>query len=97
MTAEQVDGVARARLIHAGLGERFLHRTGHGIGLDVHEDPYIVEGNATPLVAGHAFSIEPGVYPSGRWGIRLEDIVVATAEGPLACNQADHGLVVVDA
>lgn len=94
-TCESVDRVARQTLADAGYGEWFIHRTGHGIGVEEHEDPYIVEGNATPLVAGHAFSIEPGVYVPGEWGIRLEDIVVATADGPLACNTADHGLVVV--
>ena len=72
----------------AGYGEQFIHRTGHGIGLFEHEDPYIVEGNAVPLEAGHAFSIEPGIYVEGRWGARLEDIVVATDDGPLA---AEHG------
>lgn len=96
-TCESVDRIARQHLVDAGWGEWFIHRTGHGIGIEEHEDPYIVEGNATPLTAGHAFSIEPGVYLPGRWGIRLEDIVVATDEGPLACNRADHGLVVVDA
>lgn len=96
-TCESVDRIARQHLVDAGWGEWFIHRTGHGIGIEEHEDPYIVEGNDTPLVAGHAFSIEPGVYPADRWGIRLEDIVVATADGPVPCNRADHGLVVVDA
>jgi len=96
-SCEDVDRVARRHLVEAGWGQWFIHRTGHGIGIEEHEDPYIVEGNAVPLQAGHAFSIEPGVYPSGRWGIRLEDIVVATDDGPLPCNLADHGLVVVDA
>jgi len=96
-SCEDVDRVARRHLVDAGWGDWFIHRTGHGIGIEEHEDPYIVEGNATPLEAGHAFSIEPGVYPAGRWGIRLEDIVVATDDGPLPCNRADHSLVVVDA
>jgi len=95
-TCEAVDRIARQHLVDAGWGEWFIHRTGHGIGIEEHEDPYIVEGNGTPLVAGHAFSVEPGVYP-GAWGIRLEDIVVATDDGPLPCNRADHSLVVVDA
>jgi len=94
---QDVDRAARTRLSEAGWAERFIHRTGHGIGIEEHEDPYIVEGNAAPLAAGHAFSVEPGVYVPGRWGIRLEDIVVATDDGPLACNRADHDLVVVDA
>ena len=96
-SCEAVDRVARQHLTDAGWGEWFIHRTGHGIGIEEHEDPYIVEGNAEPLQAGHAFSVEPGVYLPGRWGIRLEDIVIAADDGPLACNEADHGLVVVDA
>ncbi len=96
-TCESVDRIARQHLVDAGWGEWFIHRTGHGIGIEEHEDPYIVEGNATPLAPGHAFSVEPGVYLPGRWGIRLEDIVVASDDGPVACNRADHGLVVVDA
>ena len=60
----------------------FIHRTGHGIGMEEHEDPYIVEGNGLPLEPGHAFSVEPGIYVPGRWGMRLEDIVVATDAGP---------------
>ena len=75
----------------------FIHRIGHGIGIEEHEDPYIVAGNATPLVAGHAFSVEPGIYLSGRFGARIEDVVIATEDGPLACNQADHRLAVVEA
>ena len=96
-SCEAVDSVARDALTEAGWGEWFIHRTGHGIGIEEHEDPYIVQGNGEPLQAGHAFSVEPGVYLPGRWGIRLEDIVVATDAGPLACNATDHDLVVVDA
>ncbi len=77
--------------------DHFFHRTGHGIGVEEHEDPYIVAGNDVPLVAGNAFSIEPGIYVEGRWGARLEDIVVATAAGPRSLNVANHDLVVVDA
>ena len=95
VTAEQVDATARARLTDAGLGERFLHRTGHGIGLDVHEDPYIVGGNALPLEAGMAFSVEPGVYLAGEWGARIEDIVVVTAEGCERLNTRPRDLVVL--
>ena len=97
VTCESVDEVARRVLTEAGWGQWFIHRTGHGIGIEEHEDPYIVEGNRDPLEAGHAFSVEPGVYVPGRWGIRLEDIVIATDDGPLPCNAADHSLVVVDA
>ncbi len=92
-----VDAAARRRIADAGLGDRFVHRTGHGIGLEEHEDPYLVEGNEEPLVAGHAFSVEPGIYLPGRTGLRLEDIVVATDAGPEPLNTAAHGLVVVEA
>jgi Xaa-Pro aminopeptidase len=93
---EEVDAVARRIIAEAGYGDRFVHRTGHGIGVEEHEDPYVVAGNATPLVAGHAFSVEPGIYAPGAWGLRLEDIVVAADAGPDPLNRADHALVVVD-
>jgi Xaa-Pro aminopeptidase len=95
-TCEAVDAAARSVIAAAGRGAEFIHRTGHGIGIEEHEDPYIVEGNDTRLVPGHAFSVEPGIYVDGRWGARLEDIVVATEAGPEALNTADHDLVVVD-
>ncbi len=94
---EEIDGAARRRITEGGHGPDFIHRTGHGIGLEAHEDPYLVLGNTEPLVAGHAFSIEPGIYLEGRWGLRLEDIVVATGDGPDPLNLADHDLVVVEA
>jgi len=94
---EHVDRAARDVITAAGFGEYFIHRTGHGIGMEEHEDPYIVAGNTRPLEPGHAFSIEPGIYVPGRWGMRLEDIVVATAAGPDALNTADHDLISVDA
>jgi Xaa-Pro aminopeptidase len=94
---EDVDGVARRVITEGGYGDYFIHRTGHGIGVEEHEDPYIVAGNCTALVPGHAFSIEPGIYVPGRWGARLEDIVVAADAGPDALNIVDHELVVVDA
>lgn len=93
----EVDATARRIISDAGYGDRFIHRTGHGIGVEEHEDPYIVAGNDTPLAAGHAFSIEPGIYVPGRFGLRLEDIVVASDSGPDPLNEADHTLVVVDA
>lgn len=93
---EAVDAAAREPIAAAGYGDRFIHRTGHGIGVEEHEDPYIVEGNRDPLEVGHAFSVEPGIYTPGAWGLRLEDIVVATDAGPLALNKADHALVVLD-
>lgn len=93
---EEVDRAARRIITAAGYGEYFFHRTGHGIGMDAHEDPYIVEGNSLPLAAGHAFSVEPGIYLDGRWGMRLEDIVVATDDGPVPMNTANHDLVALD-
>jgi Xaa-Pro aminopeptidase len=93
---EEVDATARRIIDAAGFGDRFIHRTGHGIGMEEHEDPYIVEGNRVPLAAGHAFSVEPGIYVAGAWGLRLEDIVVATDGGPRPLNQVDHQLVEID-
>ena len=95
-TGAEVDAVARGRIAAAGLGEHFVHRTGHGIGVEEHEEPYIVATNHEPLEVGHAFSVEPGIYLPGRWGLRLEDIVVVTDEGPRRLNRADHELVVLD-
>jgi D-alanyl-D-alanine dipeptidase len=95
VTAEQVDAAARNVLTAAGLGEYFVHRTGHGIGLSVHEEPYIVAGNDLPLVAGMAFSVEPGIYFPGRWGARIEDIVIVTEHGAEAVNNRPHELIVV--
>jgi Xaa-Pro aminopeptidase len=94
--AQEVDRTARRRIAEGGYGDFFIHRTGHGIGMEEHEDPYVVEGNAVPLVPGHAFSVEPGVYLPGRYGVRIEDIVVVDVNGPVALNQADHGLAVVE-
>lgn len=91
----QVDRAARQIIEEAGYGEYFVHRTGHGIGLEEHEDPYIVDGNDLALEHGHAFSIEPGIYIPGRWGMRLEDIVVATDDGPVSMNNSDHRLLSV--
>jgi len=97
VTCESVDSVTRAVLDDAGWGEWFVHRTGHGIGMEEHEDPYMVSGNTEPIAAGHAYSVEPGIYVPNKWGMRLEDIVVATENGPRALNNANHDLVVVDA
>jgi Xaa-Pro aminopeptidase len=94
---EDVDGVARRLITEGGYGPNFIHRTGHGIGIEEHEDPYIVGGNCEALAPGHAFSVEPGIYFQGKWGARLEDIVVAAVDGPDALNTVDHSLVVVDA
>jgi Xaa-Pro aminopeptidase len=95
--AEDVDAVTRSVIADAGYGEYFIHRTGHGIGIDEHEEPYIVKGNSTLLAAGNAFSIEPGIYLPGRFGMRIEDIVVATPDGPERLNAADHSLGIVSA
>lgn len=92
---QEVDRVTRRVIEQAGYGEFFVHRTGHGIGMEEHEDPYMVEGNELPLAGGHAFSVEPGIYVPGKWGMRLEDIVVATEHGPDPMNHADHRLAVV--
>lgn len=96
VTCEAVDEAARRVLTDAGLGQAFVHRTGHGIGLSTHEEPYIVAGNTTKLEPGFAFSIEPGFYLAGRFGARIEDIVIATADGVVSCNNETHDLVVVD-
>jgi Xaa-Pro aminopeptidase len=94
---EDVDGVARRTITEGGYGPYFVHRTGHGIGLEEHEDPYLVGGNCEPLAPGHAFSVEPGIYVPDRWGARIEDIVVATTAGPEPLNVVDHDLAVVEA
>src|SRR4051794_34305153 len=92
---EDVDGVARRVITDGGYGPQFIHRTGHGIGIEEHEDPYIVGGNCEALAPGHAFSIEPGIYEPGLWGARIEDIVVATDNGPDELNTVNHELVIV--
>ena len=85
----------RDLLTKAGYGAEFLHRTGHGIGLDGHEDPYLVAGNDRPLEPGMAFSIEPGVYRAGRHGARIEDIVVCTDQGADRMNTLPTDLIVL--
>lgn len=97
VTAEQIDAAARDVLAAEGLGEAFVHRTGHGIGLSVHEEPYIVAGNDLPLEVGMAFSVEPGIYFPGQWGARIEDIVIVTEDGAESVNNRPHDLVVVPA
>jgi D-alanyl-D-alanine dipeptidase len=93
--AEEIDRAARAVLDAEGYGERFIHRTGHGIGLEVHEPPYMVEGDATILEPGMTFSVEPGVYLEGRFGIRIEDIVAVTPQGVERLNRSSRDLQVV--
>ena len=95
VSAESIDAAARDVIAAAGFGDFFIHRTGHGIGLDVHEEPYIVGGNGLLLEPGMAFSVEPGIYQPGRWGARIEDIVVVTEDGVEPMNQQPHDLVVL--
>jgi len=92
---EAIDAVARRRITDAGYGPQFFHRTGHGIGLEGHEEPYIVAGNAEPLAEGMAFSVEPGIYLEGRFGARIEDIVVCGASGPDPLNELARDLLIV--
>jgi Xaa-Pro aminopeptidase len=92
---EDLDAVARDLIRAAGRGDEFIHRLGHGIGLEAHEAPYLVAGNREPIRPGMAFSIEPGVYEAGRWGARVEDIVVCGDDGPIVLNEAGRDLVVV--
>lgn len=92
---QQVDRVVRGVIADAGFGEWFVHRTGHGIGLDVHEEPYLVEGNALQLEPGMAFSIEPGIYLPGEFGVRIEDIVICGEDGPVTLNNSTRALVEV--
>ncbi|MDQ3485361.1 MAG: Xaa-Pro peptidase family protein [Actinomycetota bacterium] len=95
VTAESVDRVGRTLIDDAGYGQYFVHRTGHGIGLDTHEEPYIVEGNTLVLEPGMAFSIEPGIYLPGRHGARIEDIVVTTDDGIERLNTTPRSITVV--
>ncbi|HVE99635.1 MAG TPA: Xaa-Pro peptidase family protein [Mycobacteriales bacterium] len=95
VTCEQVDAAARDVIADAGFGEYFIHRTGHGIGLEEHEEPYIVAGNTEPLEPGFAFSVEPGIYLPGRYGARIEDIVVCTETGVERLNHVTRDLVVL--
>ncbi len=89
---EDVDRAARRVITDAGYGERFIHRTGHGIGLTVHEPPYMIEGETRPLAPGMCFSVEPGIYLAGRFGVRIEDIVTVTEAGGRRLNNASREL-----
>ena len=92
---QEIDRAARKVIADAGFDEFFIHRTGHGIGLEVHEHPYIVEGNEEKLVPGMTFSVEPGIYIPGQFGVRIEDIVACADNGADSLNRADRGLIVV--
>lgn len=96
VAAQEIDRVTRDVLNAAGLGEHFIHRTGHGIGIDVHEPPWIMAGNETLLEPGMTFSVEPGVYLPGHFGIRIEDIVAVTDTGGRTLTGFDHALVIKD-
>jgi Xaa-Pro aminopeptidase len=96
LPAEEVDVAARRMIEDAGYGGAFIHRTGHGIGLEEHEDPYLVAGNTEPLEVGMCFSIEPGIYLEGRFGVRIEDIVALGPDGPVRLNHAERDLAVLD-
>jgi Xaa-Pro aminopeptidase len=95
ITASSVDRVAREIISEAGYGEFFIHRTGHGIGMETHEDPYIIDGNEEVLEPGMAFSVEPGIYLPDRWGARIEDIVIVTDEGGERLNTTATDLYLV--
>jgi len=92
---QEIDRVPRAVITDAGYGEYFIHRTGHGIGLTTHEPPYMVEGETQPLQPGMCFSIEPGIYLPGRFGVRIEDIVTVTEDGGRRLNTTPHELRIV--
>src|SRR5829696_6941292 len=92
---QEIDRAARRVLTQAGYGDAFIHRTGHGLGLSVHEEPYLVEGNTLPLAEGMVFSDEPGVYLPGQFGIRIEDTVACTADGGRRLNEATRTLMVM--
>ncbi|MEU3255497.1 aminopeptidase P family protein [Streptomyces sp. NPDC006997] len=96
VACQEVDRAARAVITDAGYGAYFIHRTGHGIGVTTHEPPYMIEGEELPLVPGMCFSVEPGVYLPGRFGVRIEDIVVVTEDGGRRLNDTTREMVVVD-
>ncbi|GAA0623261.1 aminopeptidase P family protein [Streptomyces crystallinus] len=93
---QDVDRAARAVIEEAGYGEYFIHRTGHGIGVTTHEPPYMIEGEEQPLVPGMCFSVEPGIYLPGRFGVRIEDIVTVTENGGRSFNNTAREMAIVD-
>ncbi|MFE2373180.1 M24 family metallopeptidase [Streptomyces sp. NPDC059398] len=96
VACQEIDRAARAVITQAGYGERFIHRTGHGIGVTTHEPPYMIEGEEQPLVPGMCFSVEPGIYLPGRFGVRIEDIVTVTEDGGRRLNTTRRELAVVE-
>jgi Xaa-Pro aminopeptidase len=96
VACEELDRTARDLITKEGFGENFIHRVGHGLGMDVHEEPYLVGGNKTPLEAGMVFSDEPGIYIEGEFGVRIEDSVVVTKDGGKRLNEASRELTVMD-
>ena len=96
VSCQEIDRAARKIITDAGYGEQFIHRTGHGIGVTTHEPPYMVEGEEQLLVQGMCFSVEPGIYLAGEFGVRIEDIVTVTSDGGQRLNNTDRGLLVVE-
>jgi Xaa-Pro aminopeptidase len=96
VACQEVDRAARAVITEAGYGDYFIHRTGHGIGVTTHEPPYMIEGEEQPMVPGMCFSVEPGIYLPGRFGVRIEDIVTVTEDGVRSFNNTSRELAVVE-
>ncbi|MFE7134540.1 aminopeptidase P family protein [Streptomyces sp. NPDC057638] len=96
VACQEVDRAAREIIEEAGYGDLFIHRTGHGIGVTTHEPPYMVEGEELPLVPGMCFSVEPGIYLPGRFGVRIEDIVAVTEDGGRRLNTSGRAMALVE-
>lgn len=96
VACQEIDRAARTVITEFGYGERFIHRTGHGIGVTTHEPPYMIEGEEQPLVPGMCFSVEPGIYLPGRFGVRIEDIVAVTEDGGRRLNATARELAIVE-
>jgi len=96
VACQEVDRAARRLITEAGYGEQFIHRTGHGIGVTTHEPPYMIEGEELEMVPGMCFSVEPGIYLAGRFGVRIEDIVTVTTDGGRRLNNTERDLRIVE-